>query len=86
MTFIIDVRLFSYFHKCNNDTDRKKRKCKFCKEKVEDEYHFLLICPKYLDIRKQYMPEKVFLHPNLHKFNLLMSAKSESLSLYLLCL
>ena len=62
-----------------NDTDREKRKCKFCKEKVEDEYHFLLICPKYLDIRKQYIPEKFFLHPNLHKFNLLMSAKSESL-------
>ena len=24
-----------------NDTDREKRKCKFCKEKVEDEYHIL---------------------------------------------
>ena len=62
-----------------NNTERENRKCKFCKNKVEDEYHFLLICPLYSGLRKQYIPEKFFLQPNLHRFNISMSAKSETL-------
>ena len=70
-----------------NNTEKENRKCKFCKNKVEDEYHFLLICPLYSGLHKQYIPEKFFLQPNLHRFNMLMSAKSDTpisrLSLYI---
>ena len=31
-----------------------ERFCKFCKDQVEDEIHFLLHCPLYKDIRENY--------------------------------
>ena len=37
---------------------REDRICKQCDIRcVEDEFHFLLVCPKYKDLRKQYLPK-----------------------------
>ena len=37
--------------------DRKERFCKVCRSnKVEDEFHFLLECPVYNDLRRKYIP------------------------------
>ena len=55
-----------------------KRNCRVCRDIIEDEYHFLLICPYYKDIRDQYLPAKYILNPNLHKFNILMSSEKIS--------
>lgn len=67
--------------------ERENRKCPFCMTTTEDEYHFLLICDKYLDIRRQYLPEKYINNPNMHKFNMIMSTQNEitiqSLAMYL---
>ena len=53
--------------------DVSARLCKFCTKKViEDEYHFLLECSTYSDLRKEYLPEESFAHPNLYKFVKLM--------------
>ena len=38
---------------------------------TEDEYHFVLKRDRYIDIDKYYM------NPNLHKFNMLFSSRSE---------
>ena len=35
-------------------TSHNERFCKFCKDQVEDESHFLLKCPKYNLIRQKY--------------------------------
>lgn len=35
-------------------TPQNERLCKFCINKVEDEYHFLFICPQYNQLRTKY--------------------------------
>ena len=35
-------------------TPHNERFCKFCKDQVEDESHFLLKCPKYIILRQKY--------------------------------
>ena len=44
---------------------------------VEDEYHFLLACPAYRDLRKIYF--KKYYYTSLYKFKTLMSSKSITL-------
>ena len=35
---------------------RNERKCSFCNlDEVEDEYHFILVCPLYNNLRKTYL-------------------------------
>lgn len=50
------------------------RLCKLCKMNVvEDEFHFLLVCPVYRDLRLKYL-DKYFCHwPNKYKFFYLLS-------------
>ena len=56
-------------------TDRSLRKCQFCNSQdLEDEYHFLLICPLYTDIRKKYISKSYFDRPSVYKFVYLMSS------------
>ena len=38
----------------NPKTPKTERFCKFCKDKIEDEHHFLFICPKYEPLRLKY--------------------------------
>ena len=58
--------------------ERDERLCRKCNTRmVEDEYHFLLICPHYNDIRMKYF-SRYFCHwPNMSKFKSLMSSKSQ---------
>lgn len=57
--------------------ERENRFCKICNlTVVESEYHFLLCCPLYRDIRCNYIKNCSF--PNLNKFNLLLSSKNKS--------
>ena len=44
------------------NVERNRRKCKNCNmNMVEDEYHFLLACPAYMDLRKIYF-KKILLY------------------------
>lgn len=57
-------------------TPRENRICQNCsKNKVESEYHFLMICYKYTLIRDTYLPK--FAWPDLRKFTILMSSKKK---------
>ena len=60
-----------------DNVPRDKRLCKSCNmNRIEDEFHFLLVCPKYRELRKKYF-KTYFCHwPTLHKFENLMSATS----------
>ena len=59
---------------------RHERLCKLCdKDVVEDEYHFLLCCEFYKDLRCVYIPEKYRSPCTMHKFKILMSTRNENL-------
>lgn len=57
--------------------ERKYRKCLQCNMgAVESEYHFILVCPKYRDLRYKFFSPYFCRWPNIHKFVDLMSSKS----------
>ena len=48
---------------------RGLKKCSLCSmDVVEDEYHFLLTCPAYSDIRKRLLPRYYCRWPSIYKF------------------
>ena len=60
---------------------RSERTCLFCKnhmnlDVIEDEIHFLLMCPCYVHLRRKLFPvitDTCINHGVLHKFNYIMS-------------
>ena len=51
-----------------NGINRENRLCKLCTQNVvESEYHFILCCPRYSEIRTKYLGHISW--PNLNKFN-----------------
>ena len=61
---------------------RDDRICKCCNmSKIESEYHFLLVCPLFADLRKKFF-KPYFCHwPNLNKFDTLMMSNSKHITL-----
>jgi hypothetical protein len=51
--------------------------CPFCPDKPESEYHFLLVCPKYNDLRNEFIPAKYYRSPSLFKMSLLLACERE---------
>ena len=45
---------------------------------VENEYRLLLVCPKYANLRKEYLTNYYCRWPSLEKFKNLMSSKSQN--------
>ena len=61
-----------------NGTPREDRLCTFCNmRKKEDEYHFLLVCPYYTELRRRYFKKYFCSWTTLTKFDHLMSATSK---------
>ena len=60
----------------HRDIDRELRKCPVGCDRIEDEYHFLLVCDNFKEIRNQYIPFKYINNPNIHKFHMLMSSNN----------
>ena len=55
--------------------ERSMRKCQLCNhQEIEDEEHFLIICPVYSDIRKKYNSRSNFIRPSVYKFVCLMGS------------
>ena len=52
---------------------RESRLCKVCNINVETEYHVLLCCPKYSNIRSKYLNTA---WPSINKFVSFMSSKN----------
>ena len=59
--------------------DITHRKCLFCNNVTENEYHMLLVCPKYSDIRTRYIPSKFTRFPTFHRFCILVASPSPHL-------
>lgn len=61
-------------------TPRTDRICKSCNMKqIESEYHFLLVCPFYRDLRVKYFTPYFCHWPNINKFDTLLSSKSRKI-------
>lgn len=61
-----------------NRVDREQRICTLCnKSDIEDEYHFVLVCPVYSHLRQKYIRPFYFKRPSVHKFTLLMQTKQQ---------
>ena len=60
-----------------DNVPQDQRLCKSCnRNRIEDEFHFLLVCPKNRELRKTYFKTYFCYLPTLHKFENLMSATS----------
>ena len=60
--------------------DRNLRLCSKCNMQfIENEYHFVLVCPFYGELRKQKLPKYYCHWPSVYKFMSLMSTTSQSL-------
>lgn len=59
---------------------RNERACKYCNSGlIENEYHFLLVCPYYRELRQKYL-KPYFCHwPTLNKFDDLMSKTNKNI-------
>jgi hypothetical protein len=55
-----------------------ERKCTFCNA-LEDEFHFVLQCRLYSQLRTQYIPICYWISPNMFKFIELMNTENLSL-------
>ena len=57
---------------------RHDRVCPVCNlNEIEDEFHFLLICPLYYSLRCKYIRKYYYVHPTVMKFSNPVSSKHE---------
>ena len=56
---------------------REFRNCIYCECYIEDEFHFILVCPLYEDLRVQYIPHNFIQARNVLSFIQLMSVNNE---------
>ena len=58
----------------------ERRYCLCCNTiDLEDEFHFVLICPIYSEVRQKYIPKYYRVRPSMYKFLQLMSTENVSL-------
>ena len=56
-------------------TPTNERKCSQCND-IGDEYHYLLKCPQFNDIRKKYIKRYYYKRPNMIKFTQLLASEN----------
>ena len=91
MFFITKYRLTA--HKLSIETGRyynaprENRICPLCLTDEEDEYHFIFICPFYIDLRKLYIKQYFWKRPSVYKLIQLFTSENvkelNGLGLYL---
>jgi len=59
--------------------ERNERLCPLCKTTIENEYHFLLVCSFYEDLREMYIPSRFYDQPTINKFNNAMTSRDENI-------
>jgi hypothetical protein len=57
-------------------TPVNERKCSVCNS-LEDEYHFIMECPLFINLRKQYINKKFWKRPNMIKFIELLKSEDK---------
>ena len=55
--------------------DRENRKCCICnRNDIGDEYHYLMLCPVFSELRNLYLPSYYKNRPSVYKFTELMQS------------
>ena len=55
------------------NVDRRCRYCKYCSTEIEDEMHFILLCPLYVHLRKTFIKPYYWRKPSVFKLVQLLS-------------
>ena len=56
-----------------------ERTCLLCElQELEDEYHFVIVCPLYEELRRRFVPRYYTKHPSMFKFIELMNEPRQS--------
>ena len=55
---------------------RNERKCRLCDD-LEDEYHFVMVCPLYNEFRSKYIQNYYWRRPCMPKFIELMQSENK---------
>ena len=64
----------------HNKIDRQDRKCIRCNSNdIEYEFHFVLVCPDYINLRNAYIPKYYSNRPSVLKFIELVQTNNISL-------
>ena len=64
----------------NNRIPRNERHCIYCNlHDLEDEYHFIIICPCYNDLRRKYIKTYYYARPSVYKFLDLLNSTNKAL-------
>ena len=59
-----------------NNKPKDLRKCIYCNmNAIETDYHFLLVCPIYIELRNKYFPRYYCRWPTIQKFKSIMSTQ-----------
>ena len=58
-------------------TPYERRFCSMCNVKIEDEYHVVLKCPLYENLRKQLIPNFFRVRPSMYKMTILINCTNE---------
>lgn len=61
---------------CHKNIPRDKRFCKTCFTDIEDEYHFILVCPMYLALRSKLIKRYYWCKPSMYKLIQLLSVNN----------
>lgn len=59
-----------------NNKKRNERCCSFCNGSIEDEYHFILECKTYVNLRKQFIKPYYWVKPSMYKLIQLFSVNN----------
>ena len=64
-----------------NRTPRELRYCILCNvNDVEDEHHFVLVCPAFTELRKKYIEAYYYRNPSVFKFCELLKTDKKNIS------
>lgn len=59
----------------HRNIQRSERKCTFCnRDEIEDEFHFILVCPYYSDLRIKFIHNYFYTRPSVFKFITLLNS------------
>lgn len=65
---VLPLRIQTSRHQVNY-LDRVQRLCTCCDlSEIEDEYHFVCICPKFEELRKRYLKTYYYVRPSVFKY------------------
>ena len=71
----------------HHNIEKEYRTCFYCESLVEDEFHFILVCPLYEAYRSKYIQETFWKYPTVENFARLMSSTNteiiRNLAIYL---